>query len=142
MHVIPFRPDHLHALVLQEAQFAAMPMLSKHGYGEVLMQAGPCFTLADSDGRVYACAGLMDMWENRAHAWALLSHDAGRYFVRIVRAMRAYLELQDIRRIEAAVDAQFSQGHRLMHMLGFEREGHMRAFMPDGRDAVLYGRVR
>jgi hypothetical protein len=27
-------------------------------------------------------------------------------------------------------------------MLGFEREGYMRAFNPDGRDAVLYARIR
>jgi RimJ/RimL family protein N-acetyltransferase len=84
----------------------------------------------------------VNMWDNRAQAWALIAAGAGRHFVRMFRAMKSFLELQDIRRIEATVDARFEQGHRMMRMLGFEYEGLMRAYLPDGRDCALYGRVR
>lgn len=140
MHVIPFEPSHLRALVLQDAQGWMKPMLSAD-YGEWLKKSGPCFTLAN-DGDVFACCGLVNMWENRAQAWALLSDDAGKYFVRIFRAMSAFLDLQDTRRIEATVDENFQQGHRLMSMLGFQHEGVMRAYLPDGRNCAMYGRVR
>lgn len=140
MHVIPFEPFHLRALVLQESQSWMGPML-KEDYGEALVKSGPCFTLEDS-GRVIICAGLVNMWENRAQAWALISGDAGKNFTRIFRAMRSFIELQETKRIEATVDANFEQGHRLMKMLNFQYEGIMRAYLPDGRDVAMYGRVR
>ncbi len=140
MHVVPFQPHHLRALVLQEAQAWMQPMLQAD-YGASLAKAGPCFTLEGDEG-VICCAGLVNMWENRAQAWALVSADAGRHFVRIYRGMKGFLDLQDTRRIEATVDATFAQGHRLMRMLGFKHEGLMRAYLPDGRDCDLYARVR
>lgn len=140
MHIIPFEPDHLRGMLLQQAQQWMGPMLG-HEYGESLKRSGPCFTLED-EGRAIICAGVVEMWEGRGHAWSLIAQDAGAHFVRIVRAMRHFLDLQDTRRIEAAVGANFEQGHRLMKMLGFEREGLMRAYLPNGQDAVLYGRVR
>lgn len=140
MHIMPFEPVHLRALVLQEAQSWMGPML-KSDYGDTLKRSGPCFSLVDGD-EVIVCSGVVNMWENRAQAWALISAGAGQHFVRIFRAMRSFLDLQDTRRIEATVDANFMQGHRLMRMLGFEYEGMMHAYLPDGRDCCLYGRVR
>lgn len=140
MHIIPFQPQHLRALVLQEAQAWMQPMLQAD-YGQSLVKAGPCFTL-ENEGEIIVCSGLVNMWEGRAQAWALVSERAGAHFVRIFRAMRDFLEMQDTRRIEATVDAGFDAGHRLMKMLGFEYEGLMRAYLPDGRDCALYGRVR
>lgn len=142
MHIIPFEPVHLRSLVLQEAQAWMSPML-KDDYGKYLKDAGPCFT-AEVDNRILVCSGLVNIWENRAQAWALMSADAGQHFVRIFRAIRSFLELQDTRRIEATVDADFEQGHRLMRMLGFQLETPepMRAYLPDGRDCCLYGMVR
>lgn len=140
MHVIPFEPLHLRTLVLQEAQAWMQPMLADD-YGVSLKKAGPCFTITEGED-VVMCSGMVNMWENRAQAWALISQGAGAHFVRIFRAMKSYLDLQDTRRIEAVVDANFEQGHRMMRMLGFQHEGLMRAYLPDGRDACLYGRIK
>lgn len=141
MHLIPFEPAHLRFLVLQDAQSWMSPMLDKD-YGEYLSKAGQCFTFQHQE-KVLGCAGLVNMWENRAQAWSLLSKDAGQHFVGIFRAMLSFLNLQDIRRIEATVDAGFEQGHRMMRMLGFKIETPepMRAYLPDGRDCHLYARV-
>jgi hypothetical protein len=141
MEIVPFKSAHLRALALQEAQAWMGPMLLDNGYGVALKNGGPCFTLLDGDD-VIICSGIVHVWENRAQAWALISGDAGQHFVRIFRAMRSFLELQDTRRIEATVDPDFEQGHRLMRMLGFQHEGLMRAYLTDGRDACLYGRVK
>ena len=37
---------------------------------------------------------------------------------------------------------QFEPGHRWATMLGFEREGLMRAFGQDGSDMVMYSRIQ
>jgi RimJ/RimL family protein N-acetyltransferase len=46
------------------------------------------------------------------------------------------------RRYESTVDVGFKQGHRFMKMLGFEVEGYLKAYRPDGADMVLYARVK
>jgi hypothetical protein len=140
MEILPFQPEHLRTLVLQEAQSWMGPMLQSD-YGDMLKRSGPCFTALDGD-QVMACAGVLKMWENRDQAWALLSADSGRMFVPIYRGIRRFLEMHDTRRIEATVDSEFAAGHRLMQMLGFRREGRMVAYLPDGRDCDLYARVR
>lgn len=141
MRVVPFDPAHLHSMALQSSQSWMEPMLKNPSYGEFLKSAGACITIMNGD-HVVACGGLVNMWENRAQVWSLISHDAGRHFVRVVRVMQSFLDLQDIRRIEATVDADFEQGHRLIHMLGFKYEGLMPAYLPNGRDCCLYGRVK
>lgn len=140
MEIVPFEPEHLRTLVLQEAQAWMGPML-KADYGLELKRGGPAFTALDGD-QVIACAGVLRMWENRDQAWALLSADSGRRFVGIYRGIRRFLDMHDTRRVEATVDSEFAAGHRLMYLLGFQHEGRMRAYLMDGRDCDLYARVR
>lgn len=141
MDIVAYQPEHLQTLVLQQAQAWMSPMLTDPKYAESLRRAGPAFTALDGN-RVIACAGVVRMWENRDSAWALLDQDCGRQFIGIYRGMQRFLDLHDTRRVEASVDSRFEAGHRLMGMLGFKREGIMRAYLPDGRDCDLYARIK
>ena len=97
---------------------------------------------AESEGRILAIAGVEPQWENRAIAFALISGAAGPYFWAIHSAVHNFLNSTTYRRIEATVDVGFEQGHRWIKMLGFEIEGYMKAYRPDGADMLLYARVR
>jgi RimJ/RimL family protein N-acetyltransferase len=97
---------------------------------------------AEHDGGVIAFAGIEPQWQNRATAFALLSESAGSHFPAIHKAVLRFLNWAPYRRIEATVDVGFTQGHRWIKMLGFEVEGYMRAYRPDGADMLLYARVR
>jgi len=140
MRVVPFDPSHLEILELQESQQLFRKFFDKN-YGPALQASGPCFTAID-DGQVLICAGAARQWDNRAIAWSLISAHAGRQFVRIHKAVTRFLETTDFNRIEAFVDADFEQAHRWIEMLGFQREGYMRQFTPDGRDSFLYARLK
>jgi len=140
MVIVPFEPKHLEILILQPSQVEFSNLFDSQ-YGPALAQSGPCFTAMDGD-EVIACSGVVKQWDNRGTAWALISGNAGRHFVRIHKAVQRFLDTTDFRRVEAWADAGFEQGHRWLHMLGFEREGYMRAFSPQGADAVLYARIR
>lgn len=96
------------------------------------------------DARPVACAGLVEVWEGRAYAWALLAEDAGPHMLAVTREIRSRIALAPFRRIEMAVAAGFTAGCRWAGMLGFicETPQPMRAYLPDGRDAWLYARVR
>lgn len=118
-----------------------------YGFGELdadlthLADAGLAWT-AEDDGEIIGIAGLAPQWENRAIAWALISASAGKRFQVIHRAVKRFLDVSPFRRIEANVDVGFEQGERWMKMLGFEYEGYLRAYRPDGADMLLFSRIR
>jgi hypothetical protein len=106
-----------------------------------LSNAGLAWT-AEDDGEILGIGGLIVQWENRATAWALVSAGAGKRFVRIHAAVERFLDVAPFRRIEASVDVGFIEGMRWMEMLGFEYEGLMVAYRPDGADMLLYARIK
>lgn len=111
-------------------------------HARALEMAGQAYT-AMVDGRPIACSGLVEQWPGRALAWALLANDIGAHtFVRVSRAVRRYLDASDYRRIEMQVDADHPQAIRWAQLLGFEVEGKRAKFLPDGRDAFEFVRIR
>lgn len=140
MRIEPFKPEHLETLLLQPSQVMLQPYLNDRNYGEFLFRGGPAYSGLDGD-RVIACMGLIPLWENRAQGWGLISSNAGAYFNQITKAVLHTMELHPFRRIEASVKCDFQPGHRWIKMLGFEREGTMRCYAPDGDDYDLYARV-
>ena len=135
-----FHPADLQHLMLQKSQEHFAPLLSDTEYGETLCAAGPAITVVD-DGEVLACGGLVHLWEGRAQVWSLISRNAGRRFVRIFRIMQDFLAEHPVTRVEATVDAGFTQGLRMIEMLGFSHEGLMKSYQ-NGKDAHLYALVR
>lgn len=140
MLIVPFKQEHLDALALQESQAWVRSMFPSKEYRVAIQKAGPCFT-GIHDGKVLCCAGLAHVWEGRAQAWALMSCFAGMNFIGIFRGIKRFLDMQHYRRLEAVVDVGFEPGHRLMKMLGFKAEGVLSAYLPNGADCMMYGRV-
>lgn len=140
MEIVPFMPSHLDNLLLQPAQAYMRPFFANKKYGTSLAVPDKSFAALDGD-RVLACAGVLPLWEGRAEAWALLSPDLKRNFVHIHFATARFLGACGIRRIEAHVDAELGCAKRWVEMLGFEYEGPLRSFTPDGRDCLRYARV-
>ena len=143
VRVVAFRPEHVRALELQDAQRFFSGAASGVEYGQALAQSGSAFTALDGD-RVIACSGCVEIWDNRAMAWALISKDAGRHMLGVHKAVAGFLAGAKWRRIEATVDVGFEAGMRWMAMLGFELEtpAPMRAYHPNGGDCYLFARVK
>ena len=136
---IKFKPADLDELRLQPAQEYLAAFVGRPGYGQELVDAGPCYTVRQ-DGKIICCAGVVELWQGRASAWALLSGEAGRSMIGLHRMVEDFLDNCGIRRVEAYVYPDFEPGHRWATMLGFEREGLMRAFQR-GADMVMYARI-
>lgn len=138
------RPTHREdfgRIELQAAQADVSRYWSKYPPTQYLRD-GTTFTGVTADGQVMAIAGLIPIWEGRALVWALLSRHSGPHFRSLHRRVSAFLDAQSVRRMEATVYEGFTQGHRWLRMLGFECEGLMRAYTPDGASQYLYSRVR
>lgn len=139
MNIVPYTPAHLESLLLQPAQDLARPLLASPEYRQALAVPGMAFTALDGD-RVLCCAGLMPLWEGRAEAWALMGADLRPQFLRIHYATKRFLNACGMRRVEAAVDAHFGCAKEWIEALGFEFEGVLHAYTPDGRDCLRYAR--
>lgn len=139
LHVEPFCAEHWARLRVQPAQSWCLPWM---GPDLVAWLAGlEAYTAFAADTPV-AIAGLMELWPGRSLAWSYLSEAAGPHLVSLTRLVDRFLDLRAPRRTEAYVDEEFEAGHRWMHALGFEREGFLRAFKPDGGNQIMYARLR
>lgn len=142
MKIVPFRAWHLQAIKLQPAQGHFIGSLMDLNYG-LMLEGTTAFTAMDDQGQVIACCGCEERWENCATAWALLSADAGKHMVWLVRAVRGFIwHAAPWHRVEAAVDVGFDAGDRLVKLLGFQREGIARAYRPDGGDCTIWSRIK
>lgn len=141
MDIVPFKAEHLEMIELQPHQAGFSTYIAQKQYGKSLEQGSESFT-AIADGKVVGCAGLVFQWEQRALAWALLSHDAGKHMISIVRKIDKYLNFRDVRRVEATAICGFKPGARLLEMLGFKYEGLAEKYTPDGEDVLMYAKVR
>ncbi|HEY9029647.1 MAG TPA: hypothetical protein VIP05_35490 [Burkholderiaceae bacterium] len=134
--LIPFEPHHLRLITPQPAQ-----------EGEFQEQqgapAGQAWT-AVVDGLPICVGGLTEIWRGRAYAWALLTVDAGPHMLGLTREIRSTLDRATFARIEMVVEKDFLAGRRWAEMLGFSLETPeaLRCFLPSGRDAWIYSRIK
>lgn len=141
MIVEPLTMKHYEDFALQDAQRHFSAFMGNADYRRAMIQSGPAYA-GICNGTVMAIAGLSKQWEGRAIAWSLLSPNIGHHFIEIHRAVKRALAQTHMRRIEAHVDPTFASAVRWIQMLGFEREGVMKQFSPDGRDMDLYARIQ
>lgn len=142
MNIVRFKAEHLQELKLQEHQAYLSAEVLEPLYGQMIESCGQAFTVFSS-GRVIACGGCVEVWNNRAVLWALISKDAGRSMVGIHKAVVGYLSASKYKRIEAWVDEGFEPGIRWLELLGFNCETPlpMRGFRPDGGSCFLFSKV-
>ena len=145
MRIEPFHPEHLRLIhpYRESDRLLLGPILADPRYGEALANAGPCFTAFYGDEPT-SCAGVIALDDNRdrGHVWALMASQSGPLMTSITRAVRRFLCWTDFRRLETQVFLDWPPGQRWVEMLGFQREGLMRRYTPDNRDAWLYARVK
>ena len=145
MHLVPFAPVHLTALRLQAAQAPYFGHQLTAETGTALQQLGPAYTVLDDDTAI-ACFGLLHIWPGRADCWALVGAAlSGARFVvlhRWVAGNLAAAQRLGYRRLETTIDPAFPAARRWAELLGFQREGRLRRYLPDGRDMLIYARTQ
>lgn len=102
------------------------------------------------DDVVLGCGGIKIFWPGVGDAWIMLNHCICErpilFRIKAIEFIRdKLLELMtenNIRRCGAIVKTDFEKANKLVRFLGFEYEGMMRKFAPDGRDMNIYGLVR
>ena len=140
-----FAAADLEGIALQPAQARYFGAGVVYENGAALEALGPAFTARRGD-TIVACWGLVDIWPGRADCWALLAADIGPAgFGALHRQVAVGLDeagRQGYRRLETTVDPDFPPARRWVRLLGFAFEGRLRRYTPDGRDMLIYARIR
>lgn len=100
--------------------------------------AGPAFTGYDEEtGKIVFCCGVVDIFKHSGEAWVQL-HDKS--YVAAFREVKEILHflLGYYTRIQSVIDKQIPENIRFVEHLGFEKEGELRAYGPEGQDMIMY----
>lgn len=141
MKIVRLSPEHILAVQLQPAQAYAHALVDLRNAQDLADAPGVAWSAVDGD-EVIACAGILELHEARGMAWAMLSDRALRQFKTIHRVVSQVVRAAPWRRIEMTVDAQHQAAQEWAERLGFKMEGRMTAYTVDGRDCLLYAKVK
>jgi hypothetical protein len=98
-----------------------------------------------TENKMYGVAGSFRQWEGSAQLWALFSKDVDKYPIALTKMTEALIvyavEKQKLRRVSLHVRSDYTKGNQFAYAMGFDFEGVMRGFLPDGSDANLYARL-
>lgn len=103
-----------------------------------------CMGFGTND-RLYGIAGSYRQWAGSSQLWAVFDAESERYPIALRRACLQLISYavakQELYRVSLTVKSEYTKGNRFAHSLGFDFEGKMLAFLPDGSDANLYARL-
>jgi hypothetical protein len=141
LQVVKFKASDVLKIKMQEKQAIELSDL-KYEYYSAAEKLRHSYTILIG-GVPMACVGIAEYWKNRGEVWAIIDAQSGKHFVRIIRAMKRLLDIAGCERIEATIQKDFKQAHRLARLLGFELEAEtMRKYGVTGLDYSLYARVK
>ena len=145
MKVVDFEADDLAELLETggDAFAGGRALLLQPGYGQLLKDSGPAWSFFDVYGNLVGCGGTAIEHPGCATAWSLLNPElSSRRMVQFTRFARWMLANCPTRRVQAHADPTFAPAGRWLAMLGFQYEGLLRCFSPDGRDMALFSLVK
>ena len=118
------------------------------GYPDIPIDYKTSYT-ALWDGVIVGVGGAMMMWEGVWEFWLILTKDSnlsGAHGIVAFEAIRKkideIIEENNIVRAQAVVRLDFPRGIRMLEALGFQAEGYLRKYTPDGCDVYRYAKVK
>ena len=97
------------------------------------------------NGHLVGCGGIIPLWDGVAECWLVGGWRLGSHKISAVRALTATLahqvKKQQLRRLQAVVQADWDEAVRFVEFLRFKREGLLRGYGPDGSDHYVYARI-
>lgn len=140
MIIVPFRPEHLSMIHVQEAQKDEFEYMADSMNPAAIAAAGEAMTAIDGD-EILFIIGRVKQWARRYVVWLLLSDIARARMVKVVRSIRRIIDLKvGDGRHELVVRQGFDAGCKLAKLIEFKLHHYEEKFMPDGSDAFVYVR--
>lgn len=139
MKVIPFEKKHLLTANIEGGEEHRRLLVEN-----LKINGGPAYTLLDERGDIVAMAGVEIIWPGVGHAWAVMTGLIKKYPVALTKETRRYLEKiikeHRLHRVQADVIEGFEQAECWIALLGFDYEGPLNRYGPNGDNFFRYAR--
>ena len=101
------------------------------------------------DGKIVGVGGIAMMWKGVGELWLILTKDSNRAgahglvaFDAIRKKIDEIIEENNIIRAQAIARLDFPKAIDMLTWLGFENEGRLRKYTPDGCDVYRFARIK
>ena len=141
---IPMVPSHLHYMSITESQLPFAKAVSMDTMLEMQARLGLAVT-ALVHGKPVAMFGCIVLWTGVAEIWSIISDDARRYPKQLTIVAKSFSDIVaqslSLHRLQLTVRSDEPRALRWAEYLGFEIEGLMKKYSPDGADTYILARV-
>jgi len=133
--VVAYKPEHLEQIEVRSCYVAGE-------CPKTIMTTAVTFLYGD---KVLAILGAFPFVPGVLHLWGLISDHVKEcpkeFHEEVVKIMNWYVINEKPRRLQMDVHASYEVGCRWAERLGFEREGLMKGWGPNGEGFYLYGKA-
>ena len=145
MIMVDYKPEHIESILdgdMSKMARKSFGMAEDIAHG--LVAPGLAFT-GLIDGYVIASAGIKPLWPGVGEAWIVASDNMPKKKLSVIKLIRENFDrmIQDNNfvRVQAGVRYDWPEAKRFAEFLGFEHEGIMRKYGPDGQDYLRMARI-
>lgn len=147
LRLLPFSIDHLGLIRLRSSDDEQLDLFKSIYQGNE--ERFRVWTMVTEDSIPVAICGMTILWPSVANVFMAFSEDvesnsdrAGEVFWGIKRFIKQIFDEYRLHRMEAATSDQSYAQIRWMKLLGFEIEGIMKKYDPQGRDYFRFAKVK
>ena len=146
LRLVPFRAQHLSLIGELADSMAGMGLLHTQAlYAKNLEDAGPAYTIVDIHDNVMGCGGIGLLWPGVGEAWAILGNRITEYPISLhrfaIQVRDKHTRLEHLPRVQSAIPYGHERAKRWIERLGFQYEGLMPGYGPDGSWFERYARL-
>jgi len=96
------------------------------------------------NGVLLGCGGVVEFWPGCGEGWIAMSRNCMEYsipaFYCVKKITDGFMTDLKLKRLQATARVDFPKAKYLLEALGFECEGIMKNYLPDGADAYIYAK--
>ena len=145
MRLERFQLHHIKEIELRDNEKAGLASLPNFlDICRAYEMAGNAWTLFSPEG-IVCIAGVFPTWPGVGTAWSFTSELVKKYplsyFKATKKMMEAIADDMGLHRIQTVTRAEDETASRWACHLGFELEGTMKRYSPDGKDCLMFARV-
>jgi len=146
LDIKPFKAEHAMQLELRPEESEAKDNLDLYKqFADMHYSNGPACSLY-YQGKLLFCCGVVLMYPGVGLAWIACDKAIkgfGRECLHYGRMiLDEIIEQYKLHRVQAEIKSSVDYFHKFILRLGFEEEGTMRKYGPDGSDYILYSRSK